>query len=160
MRDSVKLLLVLFLLSSDLGGGVEPQHVVDTTAIEIGDDLEARRLDEGIWVVTSLRPWAANSVVVRLDDGTVVLADTPPTRAYTRNLLAWVEGELDPNDPLGAFEARQGGRLRVLSTADGKTREEHELESPPVFNGIAVASGRLFVSLKNGQVACFGAAVP
>jgi outer membrane protein assembly factor BamB len=65
---------------------------------------------------------------------------------------------VDPDDPLGAFEARKGGRLRVLSTADGRTLEKHNLISPPVFNGIAVAGERVFISLKNGQIACLATA--
>ncbi len=65
---------------------------------------------------------------------------------------------VDSADPLGAFEARKGGRLRLLSTADGSTLEEHKLASPPVFNGLAVARGRLLVSLKNGKITCFAAA--
>jgi len=69
-----------------------------------------------------------------------------------RLVLCGAPDVVDPADPLGAFEARKGGRLRLLSTADGSTGEEHKLDSPPVFNGVAVARGRLFVSLKNGKV--------
>ena len=65
---------------------------------------------------------------------------------------------VDPDDPLGAFEARKGGRLRLLSTADGSTLEEHELAAAPVFHGLAVARGRVFVSLKNGKMTCLAAA--
>jgi len=74
-----------------------------------------------------------------------------------RLVLCGAPDVVDPADPLGAFEARKGGRLRLLSTTDGSTLEEHKLDSPPVFNGIAVARGRLFVSLKSGKVTCFAA---
>lgn len=75
-----------------------------------------------------------------------------------RLLVAGPPDILDPADPLGAFEARKGGRLRILSINDGSTLEEHELSSPPVFQGVAAARGRIFVSLKNGKLLSFGGA--
>ena len=64
---------------------------------------------------------------------------------------------VDPKDPLGAFEGRKGGLLWVFSTASGKKLASHKLDSPPVFNGIAVAGGRAYVTTKAGGVLCFGA---
>jgi len=75
-----------------------------------------------------------------------------------RLLIAGPPDSVDPADPLGAFEARKGGRLRLLSTSDGDTLEEHTLSSPPVFHGLAVARGRVFVSLENGRLRCLAAA--
>jgi hypothetical protein len=63
---------------------------------------------------------------------------------------------VDPRDPLGSFEGRKGAELWLLSAADGKKLAEHRLNSPPVFDGLAVASGRLVVSLNNGTVLCMG----
>jgi outer membrane protein assembly factor BamB len=63
---------------------------------------------------------------------------------------------VDPEDPLAAFEGRAGGVLRVVDKTDGQTVSEHRLSSPPVFNGIAVAGGRLLLTLEDGSVACFG----
>ncbi len=62
---------------------------------------------------------------------------------------------VDPDDPLGAFEARKGGHLRILSKKDGTTLAAHELKSPTVFNGMAVAQGRLVLTLDNGKVVSF-----
>ena len=63
---------------------------------------------------------------------------------------------LDPQDPLGAFEGRKGGMLRVLSAGTGKELAGLELDSPPVFNGIAAATSRLFVSLQGGSMVSIG----
>ncbi len=63
---------------------------------------------------------------------------------------------VDPRDPLAAFEGRKGGVLRIVDKANGRTVSEHTLPSPPVFNGAAAAGGRLFLSLEDGSVACFG----
>ena len=62
---------------------------------------------------------------------------------------------VDAKDPLGALEGRMGGKLWVVSAGDGEKPAEYELESPPVFDGMAIAEGRLYLSLKNGKVACF-----
>jgi outer membrane protein assembly factor BamB len=62
-------------------------------------------------------------------------------------------------DPLAdALEAKRGGRLAAVSTTDGKTLADYELASPPVFDGMAAARGRLYLSTKMGQVMCMGPA--
>jgi hypothetical protein len=63
---------------------------------------------------------------------------------------------VESQDPLAAFEGRMGGILRVVEKTTGQTVSEHELLMPPVFNGAAAANGRLFLSLEDGSVVCFG----
>ena len=63
---------------------------------------------------------------------------------------------LDPNDPLAAFEGRKGGALWAVSPADGKKLAEYKLDSPPVFDGMIAANGRLYVSTRDGRVLCMG----
>jgi outer membrane protein assembly factor BamB len=58
----------------------------------------------------------------------------------------------DSKDPYAAFEARRGARLVAVSAADGKKLSETPLESPPVFDGMIAAGGRLFASLEDGSV--------
>jgi hypothetical protein len=65
---------------------------------------------------------------------------------------------VDADDPLGAFEGRKGGVLRIVDKTDGGTSSEHKLTHSPVFNGAAAATGRLFLSLEDGSVASFGPA--
>jgi outer membrane protein assembly factor BamB len=62
---------------------------------------------------------------------------------------------LDPDDPWGAFENRQGGVLMLISREDGMTLREVKLNSAPVYDGMAAAEGRLFLSLKDGRLVCF-----
>ncbi len=62
----------------------------------------------------------------------------------------------NPAEALDAFEGRKGGVLCVVSAADGKTLAEYKLDQPPVFDGMSAAGGRLFISLKNGNVICMG----
>lgn len=62
---------------------------------------------------------------------------------------------VDPKDPLGAFENRKGGLLYVVDAAGGQRKQEVALPSPPVFNGAAVAGGRLYLAAEDGSIACF-----
>jgi hypothetical protein len=75
-----------------------------------------------------------------------------------RLVIAGSPDVVDPADPLAAFESRKGGCLRLVSTANGDMLEEHQFASPSVFNGLAVARGRVFVSLNLGRVICLAAA--
>ena len=61
---------------------------------------------------------------------------------------------IDPNDPWAAYEGRRGGRLRAMSKETGQTLADHELESPPVWDGMAAANGRLFLATTGGSVLC------
>ena len=63
---------------------------------------------------------------------------------------------VDPADPHGAWEGRKGGVLAAFSTGDGKPLGEYTLPAPPVWDGMAVAQGKLYLSLSDGQVVCYG----
>ncbi len=60
----------------------------------------------------------------------------------------------DSKDPYSAFEARKGAQLVAVSAGDGKKLFEMPLESPPVFDGMIAADGRLFACLRDGSVVC------
>jgi len=67
-------------------------------------------------------------------------------------------GPLDvcnPEDPTAAFEGRKGAALLAFNPNDGSKLFECELESPPVFDGLAAAGGRLFLATESGEVRCF-----
>jgi len=61
---------------------------------------------------------------------------------------------LDPEDPYAAFEARKGAKLVAVSAKDGEKLSETPLHCPPVFDGMIAAAGRLFASLRDGNVVC------
>ena len=62
-----------------------------------------------------------------------------------------------PGDAWAAYEGRKGGKLLVVSTADGKIEAELELAAPPVLDGLAVVGRRLYLSTTDGKVTCLGA---
>lgn len=72
----------------------------------------------------------------------------------------FVAGEapiLDLNNPQGASQGRQRPCLCAFSTQDGKKLATYPLDSPPVFDGMAAANGRLYLAMKNGRMVCFAA---
>jgi len=62
-----------------------------------------------------------------------------------------------PKDAWAAYEGRKGGKLLVLSPADGRVKTEHDLDAPPVLDGLAAARGRLYVVTMDGKLMCLGA---
>jgi len=47
-----------------------------------------------------------------------------------------------------------GALLLAVSTSDGKKLAEHKLDSAPTWDGMAAASGRLYLSTMDGKVLC------
>ncbi|MFO7901415.1 MAG: PQQ-binding-like beta-propeller repeat protein [Pirellulaceae bacterium] len=60
------------------------------------------------------------------------------------------------DDPYAAFEGKLGAKLWAVSATDGERLAEYELASPPVFDGVAAARKRLYLSTENGTVLCYG----
>jgi len=56
-------------------------------------------------------------------------------------------------DPYAAVEGKLGGKLLVISREDGKTLAEFALEAPPVWDGLAVSRGNVFLALLDGTLA-------
>jgi len=59
-------------------------------------------------------------------------------------------------DAEAAFKGERGGKLLVVKLGDGTTTAEYSLTSPPVFDGLIAAKGRLFMAAMDGAVLCFG----
>jgi len=55
-----------------------------------------------------------------------------------------------------ALDGKRGATMWAVSTESGKTGSELKLKSPPVWDGMAVAQGRLYVATVDGKVLCFG----
>jgi hypothetical protein len=54
-----------------------------------------------------------------------------------------------------ALEGRKGATLWAVSASDGKKLAEYKLDTPPAWDGMAAAEGRLYLSTSNGRVLCF-----
>jgi hypothetical protein len=79
---------------------------------------------------------------------------TAMIRAADTIFVAGSPDIVDPRDPHGAWEGRKGGILAAFATDGSKQLAEYKLPAPPVWDGLAAAYGRLYVSLVNGDVLC------
>ena len=70
-------------------------------------------------------------------------------------LAAGTPDTIDAQEPWAAYEGRRGGRLLVLSAADGKTLRTLKLDDAPLYDGMAVAGGRMFLSTSTGKLICY-----
>jgi len=70
-------------------------------------------------------------------------------------LAAGLPDEISEKDPYAALEGRKGGKLLIIDRKTGKTRSETPLDSPPVWDGLTMASKRIFIAQKNGALVCF-----
>jgi outer membrane protein assembly factor BamB len=57
--------------------------------------------------------------------------------------------------PAVAFGNDRESLLYVASAEDGKELARYPLDSSPVFDGMAAAYGRLYISTEEGRVICF-----
>ena len=85
-----------------------------------------------------------------------------PIRAHGMLLARehlYVAGAPDLSPDEGAYEAmigKRGAIFRVVSTSDGSTLAEFEMDEVPVFDGLIAAGDRLFMSTMHGTLICFG----
>jgi len=51
-------------------------------------------------------------------------------------------------------DEKQGNLLMAISASDGRELAQYQLDSCPVFDGMAAAYGQLYVSMKDGSLLC------
>jgi len=71
-------------------------------------------------------------------------------------LCAGTPDTLDPEEPWAAYEGKRGGVLFALSTADGTEKAKLKLEAAPVYDGMAITDGRLYLSTVSGTLLSIG----
>ncbi len=75
-------------------------------------------------------------------------------RAGNMVFLAGMPAGLNQDDPHATFEGRTAGVLRTASTDGGKTLAHRSLKSPPVWDGLAAAGGKMYMSAMDGSITC------
>jgi hypothetical protein len=80
-----------------------------------------------------------------------VIADEPlvPDQYDLDRVLSKLEEQND------IFAGKHHGILVVVSAKDGKILSEQLLQSPPVFNGMIVAAGKLFIADTKGRIVSY-----
>jgi hypothetical protein len=72
--------------------------------------------------------------------------------------VAGTPDRVPPDDPWAAYDGRQGASLWAVSKSSGKKLAERPLDAPPVWDGMAAANGRLYLSTSDGRVTCLAGA--
>ena len=93
--------------------------------------------------------------------GNKVIVSGPPEKvneeyAFERLTAKDPAIQHDLAEQAAALEGERGGSLFAVSNNDGAMKNEITLDSPPVWDGMAVAQGRLFSSSLDGKVTCYG----
>ncbi|NOY81605.1 MAG: PQQ-binding-like beta-propeller repeat protein [Kiritimatiellaeota bacterium] len=110
-----------------------------------------------------LRDGAYRVFAVARDPRAVKWQVKPPVRAWAMvlagdTILVCGPETVPNNNRLGPETARPARVLLVgLSTRDGAERFRCALDSAPVFDGMAVAGGRIYVATTDGQIMALGA---
>ena len=91
---------------------------------------------------------------------TLIIAGPPDIidEEYTFGRLAEGDDEvhLELAKQDAALEGKDGGLMQTVSTTTGEQGPQIKLDSLPVWDGMAVARGQLFVAGKDGSVRCYG----
>ncbi len=53
-------------------------------------------------------------------------------------------------------DGKAAGFLHIFAATDGKQSAQFTLDAEPTYDGLAVANGRIIMTLQNGSVVCFG----
>ena len=73
-----------------------------------------------------------------------------------RKRLGTAEASRQLREQVAAFVGKKGAMLWAVSATEGERQAELELDELPVFDGMAAAYGRLFLTTVDGNVQCLG----
>ncbi len=71
-----------------------------------------------------------------------------------RLFVAGTYDTLEQDDPYATFKGRKGAVLQVFSATDGALLKTHPLASPPVFDGLSAANGRVYLATTDEKIVC------
>lgn len=91
-----------------------------------------------------------------LSDGTLFVAGPPDlvdeVTSFRQIADAQIQARL--SEQVAALQGSNGALLWAVSKNDGTRLAEYPLDSPPVFDGMAAAQGRLYLVTLDGSVVC------
>jgi len=129
---------IRWLPQSDYSRGGTQMRKLDTPAFGQDKGIGYTRAAPPLWT-----HWVPVRVRAMVKAGDVLFVAGPPD-------------VFNPADPYAAFEGRAGGRMLAVAGKDGRTLAEVALDSPPVFDGLIAAGGRLYLVDRAGGVRCLG----
>ncbi len=121
----------------------------------VGGPSRVRGYDVALHWTEDLPLWVRALV---LADGVLFVAGPPDLvdeeEAFRQINLPPVQEQLA--EQAAALAGQRGGLLRAVSAADGRLLGQWTLDAPPVFDGMAAADGRLYVTTTSGTIVCLG----
>jgi outer membrane protein assembly factor BamB len=93
--------------------------------------------------------------------GTNLIVAGPPDLANEENLFE----RLTKKDPTVAkdieeqeasLNGKRGALVKIINKSSGEVARDFSLDSPPVWDGVSVAQGRVFVVTADGKIRCYG----
>ncbi|KPJ74412.1 MAG: hypothetical protein AMS14_05530, partial [Planctomycetes bacterium DG_20] len=86
--------------------------------------------------------------------GDVLFIAGPPERIETRGQGEGALTLKNAEEAVAAWEGKRGALLWAVSAKDGKKLAECPLGTPPVWDGMAATTGRLYLATADGNVLC------
>jgi len=83
----------------------------------------------------------------------MLLAGDPAERLF----VAGVPDKVAQDDPPAFIEGRRGAKLLVLDADTGDQNAQMKLDTPPIWNGMAAAYGKLYITDTRGELTCLEA---
>ena len=65
-----------------------------------------------------------------------------------------IQHELEEQD--AALDGKRGAKLWMMNVDTGEKSNNIDLDSPPVWDGMIVSRGKLYVATVDGRIKCFG----
>jgi metallo-beta-lactamase class B len=134
---SVFLLLLALTLYACSRVPSRPVSSEPLARFDLADDLYLRQIGEGAYVITHSYPWPANSLLVEMADGTLVLAGSTYTPEAAQSVLEWA--------------ARQFGQRQVVGIDTGYHVDNLGGNQTLLENGFPVYGSDLTVGLLESQ---------
>jgi len=91
--------------------------------------------------------------------GRTLFVAGPPDLIYEPQIFRQIgDPQIMPKlaEQTAALKSRKGAMLLAFSAGEGRELARTDLESPPVFDGMAAANGRIYISTVDGEVLCLG----
>lgn len=102
---------------------------------------------------------AVQATAMALADKTLFVAGPPDVIDEEQAVKALNDPEIKKKlaEQEAALEGKRGALLAAVSATNGKKLAAYRLDSAPIFDGLAAANGRLYLSTLDGKVICLGA---
>jgi hypothetical protein len=65
-----------------------------------------------------------------------------------------VQKDIDEQE--ASLEGKRGALVKIINKSSGQVARDFTLDSAPVWDGVSVAQGRIFIVTADGKIRCYG----